>query len=114
MGSFSKINEKVIGMVLVTREIERQLEKHPLMSQADKGEDAKVVVKFFNPCGSGTWLITEAEKHGDDWLFFGYIHIHTWEWGYVTLSELKNARLPFGLKIERDLYAKGTVKELKQ
>ena len=37
--------------------------------------DAEVLVKYFNPCGSGTWLITEAEREGDDWRLFGYCHI---------------------------------------
>ena len=32
--------------------------------------------------------------------------------GYVLLSELENLKLPFGLTIERDLYSKGTVREL--
>ncbi len=45
-----------------------------------KGMDAEVLVKYFNPCGSGTWLITEAEREGDDWRLFGYCHIHEWEW----------------------------------
>ena len=45
---------------------------------------------------------------------FGYCHITEWEWGYVLLSELQSYKpikgLPLG--IERDLYSKGTVKEL--
>ena len=66
--------------------------------------DAEVLVKYFNPCGTGTWLITEAEREGDDWRLFGYCHIHEWEWGYLMLSELAYLRLPFGLTIERDIY----------
>lgn len=70
--------------------------------------DAKVLVKYFNPCGSGTWLITEAEKQPDgDWKLFGYCHLLEWEWGYLMLSYLENLRLPFGLGIERDLYGTG-------
>ena len=38
--------------------------------------DFKPVVKLFNPCGAGTWLLTELES----------------------------VRGPFGLGIERDLY----------
>ena len=56
------------------------------------------------PCGTGTWLITEAEREGDDWRLFGYCHIYEWEWGYLMLSELASLRLPFGLTIERDIY----------
>ena len=93
-------------MKLLTKEIISKFEKHPFHSQDGKGMDAEVLVKYFNPCGSGTWLITEAEKQEDgDWLLFGYIHIHEWEWGYVLLSELLNLRLPFGMTIERDIYS---------
>ena len=54
--------------------------------------------------GAGTWLITEAEREGDDWRLFGYCHLFEWEWGYVMLSDLQEIRLPFGLTIEQDLY----------
>ena len=92
-------------MKLLTKSIERTLEKTPFYTNEGKGFDAPIIVKFFNPCGSGTWLITEGEKQADgDWMLFGYCHIHEWEWGYVMLSELQNIRLPFGLSIERDLY----------
>ena len=91
-------------MKLLTKEIISKFEKHPFHSQDGKGIDAEVLVKYFNPCGSGTWLITEAEREGDDWSLFGYCHIHEWEWGYLMLSELASLRLPFGLTIERDIY----------
>ena len=94
--------------MLMTKELEKQLSKYPIGSQDGKGEDADVIVKYFNPCGAGTWLITEGEKQENgDWLFFGYCHIFEWEWGYVMLSELDSVKLPFGLKIERELYATG-------
>ena len=69
-----------------------------------KRNGCQVLVKYFNPCGTGTWLITEAEREGDDWRLFGYCHIYEWEWGYLMLSELASLRLPFGLTIERDIY----------
>lgn len=97
---------KFYSMKLLTKEILSQFENHPIGSQDGKGMDAKVLVKYFNPCGAGTWLITEAEKQPDgDWLLFGYCHIHEWEWGYVVLSELQSLRLPLGLTIERDIYS---------
>ena len=49
-------------MKLITKEIEALFEAHPFGSQDELGFDAKVLVKYFNPCGAGTWLITEAEK----------------------------------------------------
>ena len=63
-------------MKLLTKEIEKKLEKNQLYCKDGQGTDAEIVVKFFNPCGSGTWLITEAEKQPNgDWLLFGYCHI---------------------------------------
>lgn len=101
-------------MKLLTKEIEKKLEKAPLYSTDGQGTQARVIVKFFNPCGRGTWLITEGERQPDgDWVFYGYCHIYDWEWGYITLSELQSVKLPYGLKIERDIYTKGgTVEEL--
>ena len=94
--------------MLMTRELENTFINYPLGSQDGKGTDAEVIVKYFNPCGAGTWLITEGEKQEDgDWLLFGYCHLFEWEWGYVLLSELESVRLPFGLTIERELYVTG-------
>lgn len=92
-------------------EVIEKFEQFPLGSQEDKGFNAEVIVKYFNPFGAGTWLITEAEPQVDgDWLLFGLCHIYEWEWGYVSLSELE--KIGF---IERDLYCKGkTVQEVKQ
>ncbi len=104
-------------MNLLTDEIKELFKKYPLYSQDGKGMDSVVLVKYFCPCSSATWLITEAEEQPNcDWLLFGYCHILEWEWGYVLLSELQNLKLLFGLTIERDLYiSKGaTVKELIQ
>lgn len=92
-------------MKLITKEIIEKFESHPLGSQEEKGFDAEVLVKYFNPCGSGTWLITEAEKQPNgDWLLYGYGQIFEWEWGTVMLSDLENLILPFGFTIERDIY----------
>lgn len=99
-------------MKLLTKEIEKKLAANPIYSHDGEGTDAKLIVKFFNPVGAGTWLITEGNKlENGDWELFGMCHIHEWEWGYVMLSELEALRLPFGMKIERDLHASGTVAE---
>lgn len=90
-------------MLLMTKELEKLFKNYPLYSQEDKGFDADVVVKYFNPVGAGTWLITEGEKQDDgDWLFFGYCHVFEWEWGSVRLSDLESITLPYGFKIERE------------
>jgi hypothetical protein len=63
---------KVIAMKLMTQRLEKTLKSYPIGSQEGKGMDALVIAKYFNPCGVGTWLITEGEKQEDgDWLFFG-------------------------------------------
>ena len=49
-------------MKLMTEELERRFKGFPLYSQDGKGLDAEIVVKYFNPAGAGTWLITEGEK----------------------------------------------------
>lgn len=97
-------------MNLMTKELEKKFEKYPLNSQEDKGGDAIVLVKYFNPMGVGTWLITEGNKlPNGDYEMFGYcclIDDVNAEFGYVMLSELEKIQLPFGLKIEKDLYLK--------
>jgi len=91
-------------MKLLTAAIIAKLEKTPLYS-TEKQDVAPVLVKFFNPCGAGTWYVLEAEKQEDgDWNFFGLADLHEKELGYFTLSELQSVRLPFGLRIERDMY----------
>lgn len=101
-------------MKLMTKELEKKFENFPLCSQDGKCGNAEVVVKYFNPYGAGTWLITEGEKQQNgDWLLYGYCHIHFWSWGHVILSELQSIKFPLGLGIERDLHCEGMkVKEL--
>ena len=95
-------------MLLMTKELEKKFKKYPLYSQEEKGLESEVVVKYFNPTGIGTWLITEGEKQEDgDWLLYGYCNLFEWEWGYVLLSELESVKLPFGLSIEREMYVTG-------
>ena len=45
-------------MKLITKELERTFSKYPIYSQEGMMLDAKVIVKYFNPAGAGTWLIT--------------------------------------------------------
>ena len=97
-------------MKLITKELEKKFKKYPLYSQDGLGGDAKVIAKFFNPIGAGTWLITEGNKLDDgDYEMFGYCHLgddFNAEFGYVMLSDLENIKLPLGMSIERDLYLK--------
>lgn len=95
-------------MKLITKAIENKLKRFPIGSQDGKGDDAEIIVKFFSPCGTSTWWVLEGEQTDDgDWLFFGIAEIYEREYGYFRLSELQSIRLPFGLKIERDMYFDG-------
>lgn len=95
-------------MKLLTKELEKIFEKYPIGSQENLGGNAKVIAKFFNPVGAGTWLITEADKlENGDYEMYGYCNLgddEMAEFGYVSLSELQDIKLPFGMTIERDLY----------
>ena len=95
-------------MKLITKEIEKLFEKYPIGSQEELLGEAKVIAKFFNPTGAGTWIITEGNKmENGDYEMFGYCNLgddECAELGYVYLSELEDLDLPLGLKVERDLY----------
>ena len=101
-------------MKLMTAEIEKKLAKHPIGSTECRLDDAPVIVKYFGGCAA-TWLAIEGEKEGDDWILFGKATLdgRYWEYGTFSLKELASVKFPpFGLHVERDLYAHGTVKEL--
>ena len=93
---------------LLTKELEEIFAKYPLGSQENLGGKAKVIAKFFNPVGVGTWLIIEADKlENGDYEMFGYANLgddEMAEFGYINLSDLQELELPLGLTIERDLY----------
>lgn len=95
-------------MKLINEELKKIIEKYPIGSQDGLGGKAKVIAKFFNPTGAGTWLITEANKmENGDYEMFGYCHLgydDMAELGYVMLSQLEELELPFGLVVERDLH----------
>lgn len=111
-------------MELLTEELKAKLP--PLYGMDDKKpQEVPVVVKFFNPCGAGTWYATEACARlsdgrevtlaetkdlpagvsVEDVIFFGLASIVEPELGYFSLSELQGIRLLGGaLGIERDLH----------
>ncbi len=63
------------------------------------------VVKFFDPCGTATWLITECRPDEPD-ILFGLCDLGLGfpELGSVRLSELKSIKNRLGLPLERDLF----------
>ena len=52
--------------------------------------------------GIGTWYITEYDEETGQ--MFGLCDLGYPELGYVNLKELEALELPFGLKIERDMW----------
>lgn len=97
-------------MKLMTKQIERELFRHPIYSTGNTpSKEKKVIVKYFGGAAC-TWLVYEGEQQSNgDWLFFGNVTLDgdNWELGYFTLSQLQELRFPpFGLPIERDLYFK--------
>lgn len=94
-------------MKLLTKAIKEKLKANAVKSQgvgsADFQREVKPVVKFFNPTGVGTWLISEMDNDG---IMFGLcdLGMGSPELGYVSLQELEEVKLPFGLSIERDIH----------
>lgn len=93
-------------MKLLTKELLKQFELQGDTSQKPASE-TKVIAKFFNPTGAGTWYA--AEWIPEDEVFFGFVSIFgDWndELGYFSLQELEEFRGQFGLGIERDKFFK--------
>lgn len=78
-------------------------ELHKALRDADP-HNMRPIVKFFNPCGAATWLITYLEEDEDT--FWGYCDLGFGqvEYGTVSKSEMQSVKLPFGLCIERDYH----------
>lgn len=66
--------------------------------------DPAPVVRFFNPCGAATWLLTELDHDGDTLFGLCDLGFGCPELGSVSLAEIASVRVPFGLGIERDLH----------
>ena len=92
-------------MKLMTKAIEKKLPK--LYATENIPHEEKIaIVKFFNPTGMGTWYGIEYDPESRE--FYGYVELYFPEFGYFSLTELESLKLPYGLKIERDLYFKPT------
>jgi hypothetical protein len=85
-------------MKLITKEIAAKLKKAGYYGQTP-------ICKFFNPVGAATWVIFGQDEEDPDILFcvadlgLGFV-----EAGSVSLSELENTKVGFGLSIERDIH----------
>ena len=86
-------------MKLLTQEIRKKL---PQLGETDNQVDPVALVKFFNPCGIGTWWACEFDP--ETRIFFGKADLGFPELGTFGLDELQGYKGPFGLGIERDIY----------
>ena len=87
-------------MKLLTKAQREQL----LANGRNRDRDHPLVVRFFNPCGAGTWLLSELSEDGDTLHGLCDLGFGTPEVGSASRSEIASVRLPFGLGIERDLH----------
>ncbi|MDE0372616.1 MAG: DUF2958 domain-containing protein [Rhodospirillales bacterium] len=90
-------------MQLVTPEIRERL----IANGKSRDSDHVPVVKFFNPIGAATWLVTDMDPDQNDHIFgLADLGMGFPELGWISLSELQDYKGPLGLGIERDLYFK--------
>lgn len=75
-----------------------------LVKALQTNQTGKPLVKFFNPVGAATWLVSELDEDGDTLFGLADLGFGCPELGYISLQELQGLRLPFGLGIERDIH----------
>lgn len=87
-------------MILLPPDLREKL----LANGADRGPDHAPVRKLFNPCGAATWLASELYADGDTLFGLADLGFGCPEMGVFSLTEIARIRLPYGLRIERDLH----------
>lgn len=97
-------------MTLLTPVLRVTLRANAEAATRVEGFDPVPVVKFFNPAGAATWLATELHADGDTLFGLADLGFGCPELGTFSLTELASVRLPFGLRIERDLAFATTVR----
>ena len=89
-------------MQLMTKELQAEFKKMG-RQEHENADDTIILAHFFNPTGGGDWFISEYNEEEET--IYGYASLfndHCNEWGYTSLDELQNMRLPFELGIERE------------
>ena len=87
-------------MKLITPELQARFLE--IGEQAEES-DPVIVAKFFNPCGSQTWWAISYDPEYN--ICFGYVTgMFVDELGSFSIDEMEALRLPFGLRIERDIH----------
>lgn len=91
-------------MELFPAEIKDKMPRIGHFDDAQNITDAYVTLKLFNPIGSGTWYVCEANFDEEDMPAYGYVTgLGDDELGFFSLKELQEVRLKHGLPIERDV-----------
>lgn len=72
--------------------------------KAPDGTDHIPVVKFFDPAGAATWIITEVMDDQDSLFGLCDLGMGSPELGYVSLAELKATKNRLSIPLERDLF----------
>ncbi len=95
-------------MILLTPDLRFALRANDISRRAAARDgqsepDPVPVVKLFNPLGAATWLATELGEDDDTLFGLADLGFGCPELGYFSLSEIASLRLPFGLRIERDI-----------
>lgn len=85
---------------LLTPELRAGLRKQYRSEAADK----RPLVKLFDPLSAATWLASELAEDGDALFGLADLGLGCPELGWFSLSEIEALRLPYGLRIERDLH----------
>lgn len=106
-------------MKLITKEIEEAIKNTPYGSTEDvELDDKKVIARFFNPTGAGTWYVLENDDWENGRVVFGAATLgYGLELGSISIDELESLKLPLGLTIERDISVtpfKSTLGELRK
>lgn len=101
-------------MILLTPDLREALRANDIARRAARREglpdpDPVPLIKLFNPLGAATWLATELDEDGDTLFGLADLGFGCPELGCFSLSEIAAIRLPFGLRIERDLGFEGLV-----
>ncbi|WP_294251322.1 DUF2958 domain-containing protein [uncultured Sphingomonas sp.] len=101
-------------MILLTPDLREALRandsaRRTAMREGLPEPDPLSLVKLFNPLGAATWLATELDADGDTLFGLADLGFGCPELGSFSLSEIAAIRLPFGLRIERDLGFEGLV-----
>lgn len=101
-------------MILLPPELRFALRANDINRRAadQKGErfDPVPLLKLFNPLGAATWLATELAADDDTLFGLADLGFGCPELGPFSLSEIASLRLPYGLRIERDIAFEGRFK----